>query len=151
MLLNLTTLEERKRHNQKMISSTPREIRYGTLLGDQVIVKCFYYELEASETENGIIEPVYKITSSDGNKIVATLDDYPFQDRGVVVAKGEGPTASKLEIGQIVWINHRYGVNSDLLIERDKPVTKPHGYKLIPASSIELVEPEVYFESNDTI
>lgn len=147
MLLNLTTLEERQEHNRKMISKTPDEIRNGRLIGDQLIVKCFYYELEASETENGIIEPVYKITSSDGNKIVATLDDYPFQDRGVVVNVGEGTYASKFQVGQIVWINHRYGVNSDLLIERDKPVTKPHGYKLIPASSIELVEPNVYFES----
>ena len=116
-----------------------------TVFGDKILVKMLRYEAP-STTESGLLNPRYKIGESDGGKMIASIDDHPYQTRGVVVAKGDSDLLSKINIGQIVWINIRHSTNPayDIVLDRDLQVAEPTEYKLFNSSVIELATPEIY-------
>lgn len=147
MLLTEEQMKERAYHNEHPLENLPKEFETGKLMGDNVVVKSLYFELELKEdSEGGIIRPTYRTHETDGGKIVAKIDDYPWQDRGVVVMKGTGTYSDQLTIGQVVWLNPRLARHSDFLADRAAAVTKLNGYKLMPASSIELIENTVFIK-----
>lgn len=102
MFLSESEIKRRLEHN-KNIAVVPDSIKKGTLLGDNLIIKLFYFEAEAT-TENGIIEPRYKIGESDGGRPVAYIDDFPFQARGVVMKTGDHDNCKPYKEGDIVWM-----------------------------------------------
>ena len=140
MFLSESEIKRRLEHN-KNIAVVPDSVKKGTLLGDNLIIKLFYFEAEAT-TENGIIEPRYKIGESDGGRPVAYIDDFPFQARGVVMKTGDHDNCKPYKEGDIVWINFRTAINGsyDFLFDKSSPVDKPTGFKRIPTVLVEFIE-----------
>lgn len=148
MLLNSITISEREKINQTLISSTPNELKEGVIPGDMLLVRCFYYPLDMSLTENGVMQPVYKTQATDGGKPVANMQDYPFEDRGVVINIGTGPNTKNYKVGDVVWFSNRIARTHDFFASKSDPIAKIEGYKLIPSLAVELIEKHTYQETN---
>lgn len=144
MLLNSTAVTERKKINANIFTNVDKTVIEGKLQPDMVLIKCFYYEVEMSVSEAGILQPVYKMGQSDGGKPVANIEDYPFQDRGVVINVGEKAEYLGYQVGDIVWISNRFGKSHSFFDAREEPSVEDKGYKLVPVAAIELKEPKKY-------
>jgi len=149
MLLNSKTVTEREKTNETLISSAPVEIRENKLVGDMLLIRCFYYPVDMSMTENGVMQPVYKTMATDGGKPVANMQDYPFQDRGVVINVGVGANSANFKVGDIVWISNRSARMHDFFLNKENPVASVEGYKLIPAAVVEMIEKDSYVDKGN--
>lgn len=151
MFLSQDQINEREYTNSHMFE-IPEEIANGYLpdYSENLLVRMFYLPVVSMTNESGLIEPKYKLGESDGGKVIASIDDYPFQRRGVILKLSKKAADEGLSVGQVVWLpNHIYNSPAyDLLYHKAAPVDKSEGYKLIPFRNVEYIESELYIQGD---
>ena len=147
MFLTEDQIELRDKVNANMME-LPTELEEGNLppFCEDVLVRLFYLPVESGINESGLIEPKYKLGESDGGKIIASIDDNPYQRRGVIVKTSPKSEAEGLTVGMIVWLPlHVYQSSAyDVLYHKDHAVDNAEGFKKIPFRNIEYIEKALY-------
>jgi hypothetical protein len=145
-------LEDRLAYNED-IQVVPEYFKDITLIGVKGVLTKMYKFTEHTTTRGGLVTQKYKNYIKDSGKAGASLDDFLYQARGIIVSVSPEAkkfindtfaeeTAKKIVPGTTIWISPSSGVspNNQFLYDREHPVVEQIDYLVIHPNHIDAIE-----------
>lgn len=140
-------------HYNEHINVVPEYFKDITLMGPKGVLVKLYKFTEHTTTRGGLVTQKYKNYLKDSGKPGASLDDFLYQARGVIISVSDDAkkfitenmvesAANKIVPGATVWINPNSGINpaNQFLYDRTHPVVEQIDYLTLHPNHIDAVE-----------
>jgi len=145
-------LEERLAYNEN-IQVVPNYFKDIMILGPKGVLVKMYKFTEHTSTRGGLVTQKYKDYLKDSGSHGASLDDFLYQARGIIISISpeaqkyinetlSEEAAAKLKPGTTVWLHPGNGVNpnNQFLYDRVHPVVEQIDYLTLHPNHIDAVE-----------
>lgn len=140
-------LDKRKEYNNN-IETVPARFKDYYLPGQKILIKMFKFTKQTT-TANGVINAKMLEKVSEGGRPTAKLDQFVYQNRGVIVytspeaqkfIKENFEQPEKFTPGAIVWMDPKY-MNNTFFHSPEHPIQEDHDYVIVHPNHLQNIEP----------